>query len=174
MCLSSRWLRNSCTGSMKFLFLFHLIFGRKVNFNHQRITHFSSCCAGDVLIGTGTLSSVAASSSRVLLGGVLHSPSPQSFARMIGACCPPLFVGPLTLATLLGTGVLFHYLSCLYSSASLELSFLFVVVFPLLPLLLVVHSRCSLNCFSSDLEWSFPCPRFSIPVVHPTSSRMIG
>ena len=135
------------------------------------LTFLSTCCAGNVLIGTGMLSSFTASSSRVLLDDVLDSP--PSIAKMIGACCPPLFVGPLTVSTLLGTGALFHYLSCLYSSGSLELSFFFVVVFPWLPLL-IVHSCCSFNSSTSDLECSLPCPRFSVPVVYPITSRVIG
>ena len=47
---------------------------RSTSITCTSLSFLSSCCAGDVLFGTGTLSSVAASSSRILLGGVLDSP----------------------------------------------------------------------------------------------------
>ena len=64
---------------------------RSTSITWTSLRRVSLGCVGDILIETGTLSSVAASSLRVLLGGVLDSPpiSCQKESSLLSAsfCC---------------------------------------------------------------------------------------
>ena len=100
--------------------------------------------------------------------------SPIRSTRLIVACCPPLFAGPSRVATLLGTGVAFRYLSCFSSDDSLWLLFLFSVMF-LWPLLLLTSRLCCTWIGSpAGPNDSPPCRRFSVPGVNLTTSHKIG